>query len=132
MPKGIYNGRGLAAALMWGATAVWVGTRFVNAEEAGAPVAHQKAVINADFEGQCSVPSIGHSRLARHSQRVGLLLRHRANSYLHGPTSPGRQDSVHRRLASLASRARCSSPDYLVNRENNRQKEIQELMNKVR
>jgi NAD(P)H-dependent flavin oxidoreductase YrpB (nitropropane dioxygenase family) len=29
---GIYNGRGLAAALCWGAQAVWVGTRFVCAK----------------------------------------------------------------------------------------------------
>lgn len=38
---GISNGRGLAASLMHGASAVWVGTRFVCATEAGAPKAHQ-------------------------------------------------------------------------------------------
>jgi NAD(P)H-dependent flavin oxidoreductase YrpB (nitropropane dioxygenase family) len=46
---GIYDGRGLAAALMWGAQAVWVGTRFVCAKEAGAPPRHQQAVIGAGF-----------------------------------------------------------------------------------
>lgn len=44
---GIYDGRGLAAALGYGAEAVWVGTRFICAEEAGAPPRHQKAVIQA-------------------------------------------------------------------------------------
>lgn len=44
---GIYNGAGLAAALSFGATAVWIGTRFVCAEEAGASRAHQQAVISA-------------------------------------------------------------------------------------
>ena len=33
---GIYDGRGLAAALAWGASAVWVGTRFVCATGARA------------------------------------------------------------------------------------------------
>ena len=44
---GIFDGRGLAMALCLGADAVWVGTRFVAAEEAGAPPAHQKAVLRA-------------------------------------------------------------------------------------
>ncbi|KAH8926464.1 putative oxidoreductase [Atractiella rhizophila] len=47
---GIYNGKGLAASLMYGASAVWVGTRFVCAEEAGASPAHQKAVMTAGYE----------------------------------------------------------------------------------
>lgn len=47
---GIYNGAGLAAALSLGATGVWVGTRFVNAEEAGASPAHQKAVMSATYD----------------------------------------------------------------------------------
>eukprot|EP00026_Physarum_polycephalum_P011086 Phypoly_transcript_11282.p1 GENE.Phypoly_transcript_11282~~Phypoly_transcript_11282.p1 ORF type:complete len:359 (+),score=78.03 Phypoly_transcript_11282:59-1135(+) len=46
---GIFNGRGLAAALAWGAQAVWVGTRFVCAKEAGAPPMHQQAIIKADY-----------------------------------------------------------------------------------
>ncbi|KAI5838001.1 2-nitropropane dioxygenase [Morchella snyderi] len=47
---GIFNGKSLAAALMMGAQAVWVGTRFILAEEAGAPKAHQEAVRTAGFE----------------------------------------------------------------------------------
>jgi NAD(P)H-dependent flavin oxidoreductase YrpB (nitropropane dioxygenase family) len=39
----VYNGRSLAANLMWGADGVWVGTRFVASEEAGAPKAHKDA-----------------------------------------------------------------------------------------
>ena len=45
---GVYDGRGLAANLMWGAQAVWVGTRFVASVEAGASPAHKKAVTTAD------------------------------------------------------------------------------------
>lgn len=48
---GIFDGRGLAMALAAGASAVWVGTRFICAEEAGAPPAHQKSVIGADYDG---------------------------------------------------------------------------------
>ena len=44
---GIYNGKSLAAMLSYGATGVWVGTRFICAEEAGASRKHQEAVITA-------------------------------------------------------------------------------------
>ena len=47
---GIFNGQSLAAALMLGASAVWVGTRFVLCDEAGAPKAHQEAVRTAGFD----------------------------------------------------------------------------------
>lgn len=46
---GIYDGRGLAGSLAMGAAGVWVGTRFVCAEEAGAPPAHQKEIISAGY-----------------------------------------------------------------------------------
>ncbi|ORY83616.1 2-nitropropane dioxygenase [Protomyces lactucae-debilis] len=46
---GIYNGKSLAAALAFGAEAVWVGTRFVAAKEAGASKAHQEAVTTAGY-----------------------------------------------------------------------------------
>ncbi|KAI9678262.1 MAG: hypothetical protein M1817_006207 [Caeruleum heppii] len=47
---GLYNGQSLAAALMLGASAVWIGTRFVLCEEAGAPKAHQDAIQTAGFD----------------------------------------------------------------------------------
>ncbi|KAL8788053.1 MAG: hypothetical protein Q9195_007467 [Heterodermia aff. obscurata] len=47
---GLFNGQSLAAALMLGASAVWIGTRFVLSEEAGAPRAHQEAVRTAGFD----------------------------------------------------------------------------------
>ncbi|RFU28479.1 hypothetical protein B7463_g7861, partial [Scytalidium lignicola] len=47
---GIYNGQTVAAALMMGASAVWVGTRFILTDEAGAPQAHQEAVRTAGFD----------------------------------------------------------------------------------
>jgi len=47
---GIFNGQSLAAALMLGASAVWVGTRFVLSDEAGAPRAHQEAVRTSGFD----------------------------------------------------------------------------------
>jgi len=46
----VYDGRGLAANLMWGAEAVWVGTRFVAAEEASAPQKHKDLIVSAGFE----------------------------------------------------------------------------------
>lgn len=47
---GIYNGQTVAAALMLGASAVWVGTRFILTDEAGAPKAHQEAVRTSGFD----------------------------------------------------------------------------------
>lgn len=47
---GLFNGQSLAAALMLGASAVWIGTRFVLSEEAGAPKAHQEAVQTSGFD----------------------------------------------------------------------------------
>lgn len=44
---GIFDGRGLAAALMWGAQAVWVGTRFVCSTEATAPEVHVNGILGA-------------------------------------------------------------------------------------
>lgn len=47
---GLFNGQSLAASLMLGAGAVWIGTRFVLCEEAGAPEAHQEAVRTSGFD----------------------------------------------------------------------------------
>lgn len=47
---GMYRGSSLAAALMMGAQGIWVGTRFILADEAGAPKAHQEAVRTAGYE----------------------------------------------------------------------------------
>jgi len=47
---GLFNGQSLAAALMLGASGVWIGTRFVLSEEAGASKAHQEAVRTSGFD----------------------------------------------------------------------------------
>ncbi|VUC29107.1 unnamed protein product [Clonostachys rosea] len=47
---GIHNGQLLAAALMMGASAVWVGTRFILTNEAGASAAHKEAVRTAGHD----------------------------------------------------------------------------------
>jgi NAD(P)H-dependent flavin oxidoreductase YrpB (nitropropane dioxygenase family) len=48
---GIADGRGLAAALSYGAAGVWVGTRFVASVEAGAPPMHKELVVSAGYDG---------------------------------------------------------------------------------
>merc|ERR1712217_316128 len=46
---GIFNGHGLAAALSMGCSGVWVGTRFIASDEAGAGPYHKKSVVNAGY-----------------------------------------------------------------------------------
>jgi len=47
---GIADGRGLAAALSYGASGVWVGTRFVASEESAAPPLHKQLVVSAGYD----------------------------------------------------------------------------------
>jgi len=47
---GIFDGRGLASALAMGCSGVWVGTRFIASDEAGAGPYHKKSVVEAAFE----------------------------------------------------------------------------------
>jgi enoyl-[acyl-carrier protein] reductase II len=44
---GIYDGRGLAAALAFGCAGVWVGTRFVASQEARAAEVYKQAIVRA-------------------------------------------------------------------------------------
>jgi NAD(P)H-dependent flavin oxidoreductase YrpB (nitropropane dioxygenase family) len=46
----VFDGRGLAANLSWGAQGVWVGTRFVASVEAGAPKLHKELLISSGFD----------------------------------------------------------------------------------
>ena len=47
---GIADGRGLAVSLAYGAAGVWVGTRFVAFEEAGAPPVHKELIVTAGYD----------------------------------------------------------------------------------
>jgi len=46
---GIFDGRGLASCLAAGCSGVWVGTRFIASEEAGAGPMHKKRVVESDY-----------------------------------------------------------------------------------
>ncbi|GAM86476.1 hypothetical protein ANO11243_044900 [Dothideomycetidae sp. 11243] len=70
---GIYNGRGLAAALMQGAQGVWVGTRFVASTEAGCSQMHKEEVVSATFEDTLRTLVVS-----------GRPLRVKANDYIRG------------------------------------------------
>uniref|UniRef100_A0A7S2I8G9 Nitronate monooxygenase domain-containing protein n=1 Tax=Alexandrium andersonii TaxID=327968 RepID=A0A7S2I8G9_9DINO len=47
---GIFDGRGLASALSVGCAGVWVGTRFIASEEAGAGPVHKQRVVKSGYE----------------------------------------------------------------------------------
>lgn len=61
---GIADGRGLAAALVLGASAVQIGTRFLLAEEAGTHTAYQQKIIEAT-EDQTTITKSFSGRPAR-------------------------------------------------------------------
>ncbi len=44
---GIFDGRGVAMALSYGAQAVWCGTRFVNCLESGATAKHKQGIVDS-------------------------------------------------------------------------------------
>ncbi|KAJ5505071.1 2-nitropropane dioxygenase [Penicillium fimorum] len=46
---GLFNGQSLAASLMLGASAVWIGTRFILAKESGTSAYHQKMLQETGF-----------------------------------------------------------------------------------
>lgn len=46
---GVFDGRSLAASIMLGASAVWIGTRFVCAEESGASQFAKETLVKAGF-----------------------------------------------------------------------------------
>ncbi|PHH78903.1 hypothetical protein CDD82_2775 [Ophiocordyceps australis] len=48
---GICDGRGLASSLMQGATAVWVGTRFVASVESNSSEEHKQAIVDCGVDG---------------------------------------------------------------------------------
>ncbi len=70
---GICDGRSLASSLMQGAVGVWVGTRFVAAEESGASRLHKESVVNADFNDTIRTLVVS-----------GRPLRVRTNDYING------------------------------------------------
>lgn len=48
---GIADGRGLLAAMAWGAAGVWIGTRFLASSEAAIAESYRAAIVAADDEG---------------------------------------------------------------------------------
>ncbi|MCJ1434567.1 hypothetical protein MMC27_003936 [Xylographa pallens] len=86
---GLFNGQSLAAALMLGASAVWIGTRFVLSEEAGAPKAHQEAVRTSGFDDNVRTIIFTVSTLLTYRYAIcginnqqGRPLRVRMNAYI--------------------------------------------------
>ena len=76
---GLYDGRGLAAALALGATGVWMGTRFIASAEAHAGAPYREAVVAASDEDT-----------ARTRCYSGKPMRVRKNAYVEGwETRPG-------------------------------------------
>lgn len=68
---GLYNGRSVAAALSLGASAVWIGTRFILSKESGASRFHKEELLKA-----------GHGDVVRSTIFTGRPLHSKATPYL--------------------------------------------------
>ncbi|KAL8945752.1 MAG: hypothetical protein Q9222_007752 [Ikaeria aurantiellina] len=100
---GLFNGQSLAAALMLGASAVWIGTRFVLSEEAGAPKAHQEAVRTAGFDD--NVRTIIFTVWSSFSSSPFFLLPHKLNETTQiGPPPPRPLKPLHPELGGQPRR----------------------------
>lgn len=89
---GLYNGATVAAALVLGASAVWIGTRFILSDEAGASKAHREAVRTAGFDDTIRTIIFTVSYQCRGS---GILFQ---RLIVTGPTTPCPQDTLYPRL----------------------------------
>lgn len=115
------TGAGLAMALAFGAQAVWVGTRFICAKEAGAPPRHQV--------GRLLPHARVHDTLAccAASGDWSRLLGHHSHRDLYRPTDAHPEESLRDALVhKLRKNARCAMLPR-ARREENRQDEIKEL-----
>ena len=87
---GIYDGRGLAAALALGACGVWMGTRFIASDEAHAANMYKQAIIGA-----------GDTDTTRSRCYSGKPMRCRTNDYINdwesrpGDIQPFPQQAIH-------------------------------------
>merc|ERR1711988_2016751 len=69
---GIFDGRGLAMALSLGASAVWVGTRFVASKEAGAPPRHKNGVVSCGYHD--TIRSLIYTGRPMRIRKVGYVM----------------------------------------------------------
>ena len=106
---GIYDGRGLAASLMWGASGVWVCTRFIACEEAGSSPGHRKRV-SATSEQQT----------LKHSNRMTQVLAAESKDTTRTIAFTGRPCRVMKTpyvkswmVSSICSRLALQFPQYL-------------------
>jgi len=65
---GVADGRSLAAALSYGASGVWVGTRFVASVESAAPPLHKELVLSAGYDD--TVKTLVYSGRPMHVRRT--------------------------------------------------------------
>lgn len=113
---GIYNGQSLAAALMLGASGVWVGTRFILAEEAGAPKAHQEAVRTAGFDDNVRTIIFTVSNIHVHLQSNLTDLSDRADPSVFATTHTSRTGKRTGRRRSRSSLAAARSQWSTISR----------------
>lgn len=104
---GIADGRGLAAALLLGATGGWLGTRFVASEEWGGGAWEQQAVLAATADGTVRTSVYDRVRGAPFPEGIAdRVLRNAFTTAWEGRTGDiaARQEELRRELAAAAPR----------------------------
>jgi nitronate monooxygenase len=110
---GIADRRGVAAALALGAAGVWVGTRFLAAEQANIHAAYRERVLasNGDDSLYSTVFDIGWPNAPLHSLRNSTVARWEQAGKPNPPARPGEGDVIaHRADGAAVCRYHFSSP----------------------
>ena len=72
---GLFDGRGLAAALALGADGVWIGTRFIATPEARAVAGYKETLLRTAEDGTVDQPGLHRQDLPGRAQRLDPALR---------------------------------------------------------
>ena len=108
---GIFDGRGLAAALALGADGVWIGTRFIATPEARTVPGYKDALLRTPEDGTVDQPRLHRQDAARGAQRVDAVLRGAPRGADEVPRADDARRSRRTRCTSAATRHADVDPD---------------------
>ena len=111
---GLFDGRGLAAALALGADGVWMGTRFIATPEARAVPGYKDALLRIGEDGTVDHPGLHRQDLPGGAQRLHPVL---GGAHRRAPAVPGPVHALDERRRQPPRRWTTRPPDIDPDRE---------------